>query len=300
MRVVILSLAFFLFVVLFTSCTQSFNNDVDITSDNTYVNLHHSADHTEDSQTVTTEIYVESSVTAHDVNNLIESEFITIDEYHEEPPPDNELVFLNSYTELISALNYWSTLDDSAVKQVTISDISDEKANQTYLQFAKYRKMNNTVLIPQTIDRSNILQTNENDPRKIILFANEQYGKPWIWYYCTVDGIELIIKTMYIDDASLLKEIQSNDISWLRRQLVPNAANEDNYESSKLFEKIELIETEYENGISKILVSKERDFPRRHYEFIYNNVLISVQSDEIDLFDTDVLAKLTFVEYKLN
>lgn len=64
--------------------------------------------------------------------------------------------------------------------------------------------------------------------------------------------------------------------------------------------KIELIETEYENGISKILVSKERDFPRRHYEFIYNNVLISVQSDEIDLFDTDVLAKLTFVEYKLN
>lgn len=224
-----------------------------------------------------------NSLTSESTDNLVS---------YEEPPLTTSAYF-SSFDELGSTLNNW--ISDENIE--TILANSDEKSATTFKNFAEKRKEDNSILIPM-IDNKNIVLRNEEGYPNITLFSAELYDQPWIWYHCRIDDIDLIVKIMYIDDDTLLTDINSNDVSWLIKQLAPSAPNIDNYESFTNYEKISLIETDLKNTVSKIMISSIKNDPRHFYKFVYQNILVSIQSS-VDLNNTDIFSKLSFDELKL-
>jgi hypothetical protein len=173
----------------------------------------------------------------------------------------------------------------------------DENTKKSFRLFVSNRITSNTILVPVINGEIATLRDKEGYPN-ITLFVAELYNKPWIWYHCSVDGVDVIIKTMYIDDVSLLEKSKDENVSWLVKQLAPDAPNINNYTSFDNYKSISLIDHQLNDKNMQIMVTELKDDPRYFYKFIYDNLLVSIQSPQ-DILDIDVFNKLSFIELTL-
>ncbi len=187
-------------------------------------------------------------------------------------------------------------LSDETAENIRAS--SGDAAADAFCAFAERRRTENAVVYP-TLDGDPIPLRKKEGFSEISLFSAELYNRPWIWYHCEVDDIALIVKIMYIDDAALCATAETDGISAFVRTIAPTAPNVDNYTTFENYEKIETMDVAFRDFTAQVMVSTPRDHDRYFYTFVYDDILVGIQSNRTELLDTDLFQRLSFDAFAL-
>ncbi len=207
-----------------------------------------------------------------------------------EEPPTTTTARYASVEELTLAVGNWF----SEKKSESITSNLDEKTANTLKKFIEKRVEDNSLLIPM-FDEESIVLRDEEGYSNITLFPSELYGQPWIWYHCRVDDTDLIVKMMYIDDETILSGVNSKGVSQVIAEISPTAPNIDNIEKYTNYESITLSNVEFKDFTTEVMTMLVKNDSRIFYAFIYENVLVNIQSAS-DLLSKDIFSKISFDE----
>ncbi len=168
--------------------------------------------------------------------------------------------------------------------------VLDESAREVFKEFTKKRIKENVIYVPSFDGEVFTLNDEEGYP-KITLFASEAYNMPWIWYHVCVNGVDMIIKTMYADTTE-------ESASRFLKEFRPEAPNTHNYKNYPNYEKVYVKELSIGGKATEVTISELKNDERRYYTFMYKGMLVSIQT-KYDLEKEDILSLIAFTEIKL-
>ncbi|MEA4831404.1 hypothetical protein SDC9_53207 [bioreactor metagenome] len=228
------------------------------------------------------------SITSSNSDNLYES-----NNSIEEPP-----IYYPEEFKTIEELkrSFFAICSEEKIKEIEEDENNNNKG--VFRAFIYSRTTDNKLNVPFYKGAPITLRNKEGLPI-ISVFPYEKYNKPWIWYQCTEKNTDFIIKTMYIDDSVILNEISSHDISWSINRIWPGAPNVNNYSDYPIFKKIYIKEYELNDRKVSALVTEFNDDPRLYVEFIYDDMLVSIQSKP-ELLTPEFMADLSFASVSLS
>lgn len=140
---------------------------------------------------------------------------------------------------------------------------------------------------------------------KVVLFSQEKFNLPWIWYYCEIEGHNIVLEVCYLDvfDAPhIADEMSYSEISNLLAPLYPTANNSADKSSYKSITEKDLELNNFGKTQATIFDYNE-DENRINYRFRYDNMLVSIwnwgnDNDEYAYINDDFVSNVSFVKYE--
>ncbi len=109
----------------------------------------------------------------------------------------------------------------------------------------------------------------------ITLFSSELYSMPWIWYYWTMKGQNVIIRTTYLSE-SVTEYARNHSCSEVIKSISPTAPNTDNYQSFPNYRAVYEQTLQLSDKKTSAMFYEVNDDERFYVFFIYDDILVII------------------------
>lgn len=181
--------------------------------------------------------------------------------------------------ENLSELQQWFTSEESMMEEVFTEDFN------TLIKAINDKEK---VIKAPYIDNKLVGFRNDKDLSNITLFQKELYNRPWLWYYCTINGVEYRIMLMYLSDEEInyAKQHSASEIIEYIWPGAPNVFNKNEYDNYSNIYESELV---LKNRTVSVLCSEAIKHERTYKAFVYDDLLVKVMAKTEKFNDTDLL-----------
>lgn len=226
------------------------------------------------------------------------SEPSSLDPIIPEAPHTSPLRF-TSYDEMYKTLGSRETCEKY---------LSDSRYNACFLALLKGANSKDGYLVEPYYkeERANLKR---EDGSLIVLFTQEKFNLPWTWYYCDLDGNDVVIEVCcldVIDDAvegvEIKKDASYADISEKLAPLYDTARNFTDERREVLRSVVERDLTLADGTQTTATVydyNEENYWHRKTYRFRYGNLLVCVwnySDDGYDFINDNLVCSLSFAK----
>jgi hypothetical protein len=200
-----------------------------------------------------------------------------------------------SLNDLLAGLT--KDFDEETLREIEFREGESKKGTfEAFLNSRKDDSRNGGLWIPfyqgKVINFENKSQLSAMNTRIANIMVSELFNEPWIWFYGSIGGHDVIIRTMYIDD-KLIEEAGRYGTEWLHQQIWPFAPKEE-YPKYSRVEKAEIL---VDNKRVPVFLGYFDEIDNRVYiDFVYNHMLVIIVVDPA-ILDKDGLADLSFERY---
>lgn len=199
---------------------------------------------------------------------------------------------------------YYSSFDDF-YKELSNDDYCN-KFNECGKHFNSLLRMscNNSDCLYEPAyngERVELKSLNENI---IVLFSQEKFNLPWIWYFCETGEKKFVIEICYLDDVDEIEISDDASYSDISQCLSPSYATAKTFNEKdrkvykSIIEKNIILFDNSEVTASVFDYNEENYWHRINYRFRYKNILVSVWNWDAESYDSindDFMSALSFI-----
>jgi len=225
----------------------------------------------------------DGTFTDEQTNNTIETDTELSSEYSangEEPEPNQFPNYnFSSPKDLLNALNNGSRGSE-------IRDHYDDVPQMYYSMLERFQRGEITLKYP-------VIDGYEKDflINDVVLFPDELFDMPWIWYRKWYDNKILVVQITYLDD--VLLEYSKTHSAWdVGRYVKPTMSSREELEKNTYVEEKIMI-TEF--GEISVMYQRQSDYPRAYLLFIADGMMVRIFGSPEDV-DFDLINKLHFID----
>lgn len=214
----------------------------------------------------------------------------------EEPPPlDNNIYCFDSVSELETFLHNDSIQDREGNVLKNDAEIKEKFGTEFSTFKNAFDDGENKLKIPYFADNSEESK-NKNEYESIMVFTEDLYNLPWIWYRFEMDSGYVTVRTSYIGDV-VKESLENATFSEFLKQFRPNAPNIHNYSLERYPEYKDIYGIEMSIGGKKTstLVYETQSSERVFVLFAYEDMIVVLVGNE-ELLSDGFLENLTFSE----
>ena len=195
-----------------------------------------------------------------------------------EAPPRILPTHFDTVEELVAG--FYKAYPEETIKN--IEHLEDDEVKGAFRNFFDYTKAQNSIYIPYYQDKPMVLDT-EGGLVGIALSHIDLFGQPRIFFRTIQDKTQILISTMSLGavlDEKTIIESKEKGIDWLISQ-IPNADSmrgdsRTSPKDGKTFEKEITIKTGNITAIFSDADKYDKDDPRLHVSFVYDDILVFV------------------------
>ncbi|MDR0491934.1 MAG: hypothetical protein LBH28_11895 [Oscillospiraceae bacterium] len=163
----------------------------------------------------------------------------------------------------------------------------------TFREFLEGRRREDRVYVPYCKEEMVPLENREGYSN-VTLLPSEALLQTWIWFHCRVNGEDVIIKMMYLDDG-IVQDANNKGCSWFLSQSSFEVPNVHNIESFPRYKKIYEKEIKLKDRTANALVYEVVDDPRDSVSFIYDDIMVTIlYKSESRVINDEWFSQLSF------
>ena len=204
-----------------------------------------------------------------------------------EEPPTYETFFYENYLGLFRTL-----CDKDSAEHAEMAELCAAVDIGPYFRsYAESLADGTARILAPTVDGSIFELTNERE-EPIVVFTKEKFNLPWIWYFCSLEGNEIVIEVCDLNAVLPEALLYAQSYSEVSKLLAPKyaTADTDPKEYADTFVSVEEREITLNNGekvMATVFRYKQEVYPGRVcYRFLTNGVIVSAwnwtEDDHID------------------
>ena len=177
------------------------------------------------------------------------------------------------------------------------NDENIERYGKQYLTFKKAMESGKVPLMIPAFNGTPAEIKGAADWQNIMIFTNELYNLPWIWYYCNYNGRCIVVGISYLDYLSQLGIIVPQNVNSFVESIEKNTPNPSNKEKYlDIYNDIYYGTLTTANGEVKTAVYDFKE-GRTHYRFITNGCILSVWDYSGEKIEDEFWKKFTLKEF---